>query len=324
MKENLLISIIIPVYNVEKYLERCLDSVINQTYKNLEIIVIDDGSTDNSGKICDKYAEKDNRIIVIHKENGGICSARNSGLNIAKGLYILFIDSDDYIDSDYIELLSEYADENTIVCCGYRKVQNEKTIINSIKNLKICSKLEFLNLLQYFEMQKINPIGNYMWNKLFPIRIFENIRFFEGHVFEDIYISIKLFNKIEKFIIIPNNGYNYMMRNNSIVHSFNKSYYNDLLISRIEQEKDLYFDKNLLEKACVLTINAVLMLFLYYSLGMYEMKKEEIVQLKEIIRTRKKYISIFCYKTWIKIFLILYADFLLKFIYKTKRYLYSN
>ncbi|HJA50079.1 MAG TPA: glycosyltransferase, partial [Candidatus Fusicatenibacter intestinipullorum] len=96
--EKVKISVIIPVYNVEKYLKRCLDSVINQTYKNLEIILIDDGSTDNSGKICDEYAQKDERIIVIHKENGGVSSARNKGLDICIGDYISFIDSDDWIN----------------------------------------------------------------------------------------------------------------------------------------------------------------------------------------------------------------------------------
>ena len=102
---NKLISIIIPVYNVEKYLEDCLNSVVNQTYKNLEIILIDDGSTDNSGKICDLYAKKDNRIVVIHKENAGVSSARNVGLKIAKGLYIGFVDPDDYIAEDMYEIL---------------------------------------------------------------------------------------------------------------------------------------------------------------------------------------------------------------------------
>ena len=96
-----LITIIIPIYNVEKYLRECLDSVINQTYKKLQIILIDDGSNDNSGKICDEYKEKDNRIEVMHKANGGVSSARNAGLKIAKGDYITFVDGDDYLDKDY-------------------------------------------------------------------------------------------------------------------------------------------------------------------------------------------------------------------------------
>lgn len=104
MKDDL-ISVIVPVYNVEKYLHKCINSILNQTYKNLEIILIDDGSTDNSGKICDEYALKDNRIKVIHKENGGLSSARNAGLDICSGDYIGFVDSDDYIAEDMYEYL---------------------------------------------------------------------------------------------------------------------------------------------------------------------------------------------------------------------------
>ena len=106
-KESYFISIIIPVYNVEKFLHNCLDSVLKQTYRNLEIILIDDGSTDNSGKICDNYAKIDNRIIVIHKENGGVSSARNVALKIAKGDYIVWIDSDDFISKNMITYLCE-------------------------------------------------------------------------------------------------------------------------------------------------------------------------------------------------------------------------
>ena len=100
-----LISVIVPVYNVEKYLNKCIDSIINQTYKNLEIILVDDGSQDSSGKICDEYTKKDNRIKVIHKENGGVSSARNIGLNNATGEWIAFIDADDWVDEEYLQTL---------------------------------------------------------------------------------------------------------------------------------------------------------------------------------------------------------------------------
>ena len=103
MNNTPLISVIVPVYNVEKYLRKCVDSIVNQTYKNLEIILVDDGSPDNCGKICDEFAEMDNRVMVIHKENGGLSSARNAGLDIATGEYITFVDSDDYIENDTYE-----------------------------------------------------------------------------------------------------------------------------------------------------------------------------------------------------------------------------
>ena len=110
--EEELISVILPIYNVEKYLEKCLKSVINQTYKNLEIILVDDGSKDNSPQICDEYAVKDKRIVVIHKSNGGLSDARNAGIEIAKGKYITLIDSDDYVEKDYVQFLYQLIKEN--------------------------------------------------------------------------------------------------------------------------------------------------------------------------------------------------------------------
>lgn len=112
------ISVIIPVYNVEKFLRRCLKSVINQTMSDLEIILVDDGSNDNSGEICDEYAKNDDRIIVIHKENGGLRSARNKGLDIATGEWITFVDSDDYIDTDMYEMLYSNAIEKEVDICA--------------------------------------------------------------------------------------------------------------------------------------------------------------------------------------------------------------
>ncbi|MGZ5551627.1 MAG: glycosyltransferase family 2 protein, partial [Nitrososphaeraceae archaeon] len=122
------ISIIIPVYNGVKYLPKCIDSVLNQTYKNLEIILVDDGSTDESGKICDTYSLKDNRIKVVHKQNGGLSDARNTGLKIATSEYIGFVDSDDFIESDMYEILLKtlYAYDADIVQCASYKIIDEK------------------------------------------------------------------------------------------------------------------------------------------------------------------------------------------------------
>ena len=121
------ISVIVPVYNVEKFIRKCLDSIINQTMEDLEIILVDDGSIDNSGIICDEYAKNDNRIVVIHKENGGVSSARNVGLNKAKGKFIAFIDSDDYVNDDYLEKL--YNPNVDMVFCGIKHKKIERDII---------------------------------------------------------------------------------------------------------------------------------------------------------------------------------------------------
>lgn len=137
MKEDL-ISIIVPVYKVENYLSKCLDSMICQTYKNIEIILVDDGSPDNSGKICDDYAKKDSRIKVIHKENGGLSDARNAGLKIATGKYIGFVDSDDYISVEMYEKLYNQAkkEDADIACCNYYRVKMEKNLIKELLEIK--------------------------------------------------------------------------------------------------------------------------------------------------------------------------------------------
>lgn len=131
-KQEDLISVIVPVYKVEKYLHRCVDSIINQTYKNLEIILVDDGSPDNCPKICDEYAQKDQRIKVIHKKNAGISEARNAGLEIAQGEFVAFVDSDDYIDSTMYEkmLLLAQKEKNDLVLCGFKKVSEDGKIEN--------------------------------------------------------------------------------------------------------------------------------------------------------------------------------------------------
>ena len=145
MEKQPLISVIVPVYNVEEYLPRCLDSIINQTYTNLEILLIDDGATDNSGKICDEYAQKDNRIRVFHKENGGVSSARNLGLDIMRGEYVAFVDSDDAILTDYIQVLFDLCIETNAEIARVRfyssleKLQND----NNDKTVEVIEKNSF-------------------------------------------------------------------------------------------------------------------------------------------------------------------------------------
>ncbi len=210
-----LISIIVPVYNVEKYLRKCIDSIVNQTYKNLEIILVDDGSTDDSGKICDEFAEKDGRIKVIHKENGGLSSARNAGLEIAAGKYLGFVDSDDYIAQDMYE--SMYAAINEfdadIACCGRYDVYDDKPM-----------KKSFV-MDRPIEMKSIDAIGRVlMWDgmdssacdKLYKSYIFEEIRYPIGKINEDIAIAFNILEKAGKIIHIGLPKYYYAHRENSI------------------------------------------------------------------------------------------------------------
>ena len=186
--DNLLVSIIVPVYNVEKYLCKCLDSIINQTYQNLEIILVDDESKDTSGQICDEYASKDSRIIVIHKENGGVSSARNRGLDIAKGNWVLFVDADDIIPLDALSFYFEVISTNDVdmVLGGYVECDEEGTILKS--NQKQFQKLlSMLDCLKLFYKSDTVLFQGYVWNRLMKLSIIQenHIRYNESIYFKE-------------------------------------------------------------------------------------------------------------------------------------------
>lgn len=206
-----MISVIIPVYQVEKHLRRCLDSVITQTFSDLEIILVNDGSTDSSGKICDEYAEKDSRIKVIHQENQGLSAARNAGLDIAKGDFIGFVDGDDYIEPAMYENLYQAAIENNadITICNFHRVDDSnKTLFYS--NLKAWTG----NSKDFVKKDGIRY--NYVWHKLYKKNLFKNIRFPVGRQWEDLFIMHDVFWHAEKITIIPYIGYNYVAHSQSI------------------------------------------------------------------------------------------------------------
>ena len=177
MKESDLISIVVPIYKVEKYINKCIESILNQTYKNLEIILVDDGSPDNCGKIADEYAKKDNRIKVIHKKNGGLSDARNAGIDIVKGKYIAFVDSDDYIEKEYIEIMYNAIRTNKvkIVQCGINKVNDDGKVLDSYGYLDN----ELINSKRIIEEKYTKyPISNVVaWNKLYSTDLFKDIRY---------------------------------------------------------------------------------------------------------------------------------------------------
>ena len=200
-KEENLVSVIIPVYNVEKYLPKCLDSVINQTYKNLEIILVDDGSPDNSGKICDEYAEKDSRIKVIHKENGGVSSARNVGIKQAKGQYLLFVDSDDYIKDGYFDAVRGAAlkYQCDIIQIGYQIEEKGRVGEALIEHLQ----METVFTLSDIPTILAQPpsIFTRVWKKsLFQ----DNCIYFPEHVwYEDLRATLKLLAVAERIVALP-------------------------------------------------------------------------------------------------------------------------
>lgn len=214
---NELISIIVPVYNVEQYLEKCVDSIINQKYKNLEIILVDDGATDSSGKLCDELAKIDNRIKVYHKENGGLSDARNYGVERATGDYIGFVDSDDYIDSEmYEELYEAIKKENVdVVECNLKIIYPDRVeLFTEQKYYNVYTKQEYLE-----EYLKIEKIFGSACVRLIKSDVVKKLKFPVGKLYEDTYYAYDLIEKVDSYVIMNNPYYNYLMRENSITNT---------------------------------------------------------------------------------------------------------
>lgn len=183
-----MVSVIVPIYKVEQYLPQCIDSIIGQTYKDLEIILVDDGSPDACGRICDKYARKDKRIKVYHKENGGLSDARNYGIRMATGEYLGFVDSDDWVEPEMFESLVRTADENhaDIVSCGFFREDLTRTIVCAGIDMKFTCSVDLVKALLR------DDIRVFVWNKLYRKSCLPLSVFSKGHVYEDIAIMHKI------------------------------------------------------------------------------------------------------------------------------------
>lgn len=240
MSEKLL-SVIIPVYNVEAYLERCVTSIISQDYTNLEIILVDDGSPDKSGQMCDQYAEKDLRIRVIHKTNGGLSSARNAGLAVAKGDYISFVDSDDSIMPNMYSTMVRIIEENglDILACGVRRIKKGK-ITEPVFDEKI-------NIMTGYDamVDCLANDGGAVWNKIYTKDAIGSVRFPEGRIFEDSAVTYLFMANSRKVGYISKAFYCYYYNGNSITQtSFKPKARWDYVLARQEafeyaREKDL-------------------------------------------------------------------------------------
>jgi len=216
---NPLISIIVPVYKVEPYLRKCVDSIIAQTYANLEIILVDDGSPDNCGKICDEYAERDERVRVVHKENGGLSDARNAALNIMQGEYVAFVDSDDWVLPNYIrdmyENLVKYKSDISLSGTVYVYENNKKKMVLAINNADgLYTQREAVENLFY--QKGIYPSA---YSKLYKAELFKNIRYPKGKWNEDSAITYKIFCMCERISFSRASNYCYLQRTGSIEHS---------------------------------------------------------------------------------------------------------
>lgn len=209
-----IISIIVPVYNVENYLEKCVTSILRQTFSDFELILVDDGSTDSSGGLCERLKERDSRIIVIHKENGGLSSARNAGIDIAKGSYLGFVDSDDFISTDmYEELLQaiEEYDADLAIC----DLVNCYGKIPDIQRIR--TKTEVLTQKEcFYEVFVGSKISVSAVNKLYRRDLFRGLRYREGITFEDAYIISDILHKCNKIVLNKTGKYFYIHRRNTI------------------------------------------------------------------------------------------------------------
>ena len=224
-----LVSVIIPIYGVEQYLDRCVRSVVNQSYAHLEIILVDDGSTDRCPAMCDAWANKDSRIQVIHKPNGGLSSARNAGLDMATGEFIAFVDSDDYVEPDYIATMIDAAQKNhaDLVMCS---VFHEDADGNAIEQtapvrrkeyapitdtLRTCSGIDCMR-----QRGEENGVDNVVaWNKLYRCQLWKDLRYPVGKLHEDEFVTYRIFGRTRTAVLLPERLYHYIERTGSIMHT---------------------------------------------------------------------------------------------------------
>ena len=231
-----LISIIVPVYNTEKYLKRCVESLLTQSFRNIEVCLVDDGSTDDSGKLCDEYEAKDPRVNGIHKTNGGLSSARNAAMHRVHGEYITYVDSDDYVDKQYIEYLYNLIEQNgaQVSSCGVLSVDENDAPIKKQSSKTAQPDVytaEEATIRQFYQ----RGVTNHACGKLFAKNCFREVKFPENRQYEDLATVYRLFGNAEKIVIGHENHYFYLQRRDSIMHSK----YSDKKMDRIAVSEEI-------------------------------------------------------------------------------------
>lgn len=315
------ISVIVPIYNVEKYLDRCVKSLINQTYKNIEIILVDDGSPDKCPEMCDYYATEDYRIKVIHKENGGLSDARNVGIEKSTGSYISFVDSDDWVEEDFIEeLYNNIKRENAdISIIGYTLIWDSgKRITYSDNNDYFVYNQEYA----IKELLKQKKFQCMVCQKMYKRDIFSDIKFPLGKIYEDVAVSLPTFLKADKVVFSGDPKFYYFQRENSIVNekfSKEKLYFLDCCKEIIDYSNNhnKIFDK----EAHNFYLRALLMLLLQLYSDVRTRNSEICKQLEKEVRKNKKHIFVNPYidfKKRIALFMIL-VRFPRRLLYKVWR-----
>lgn len=269
-----LVSVLVAVYNTQDYLERCIDSIIGQTYEKIEVIIVDDGSKDESLKICKDFMKKDSRIKVIHQENGGLAAARNTGIRYAEGEYVCFLDSDDYIENDYIETLYKSLKRYQVdvaVCAYDREYPNGKVVAMCMDSDKMIGREEAM-----VNMYRYNSFGAYSWNKMFRMDMIKKYGLIydpELRMSQDLYFSTQYIQKIKSAYYINRPLYHYIYNEDSVCRNIKKTgVFQDRFMTSIlahEKTKDLLQaeDKEIRQSFSERYVNTYMRLTvnLYYS-----------------------------------------------------------
>jgi len=214
----MLVSVIVPVYKVEKYLKNCIDSILQQTYKDFELILVDDGSPDDCGRICDSYAQRDSRIVVIHQKNGGLSNARNSGINVARGSFLFFVDSDDFILPQCLDILvKESIDKNAdMVVCSYCRCEPCASLVDVRSPANYFTDVFSSNKMEVFLTTK--KIGTTAWGKLYKKELFRQLRYPDGKYNEDVFTTYIAVHEANKVVSCSYIGYVYRENQMSIMN----------------------------------------------------------------------------------------------------------
>lgn len=257
-----LVSVIIPVYKVEQYLERCVRSVTSQTYDNLEILLIDDGSPDRCGEMCDSFAAEDRRIRVIHQKNGGLSAARNTGIDASSGQWLFFIDSDDFIHRDCIGKLLAAAETSgaDIASCGFEKTEDD-TIRGDVRfpATEVISRDEAMRRLF------LEEDTSFAWGKIYRRELFQGIRFPEGRTFEDLATTHLLVNRCRAVACVSAPYYGYYQNPASISHALNAESQYNMLLAWIDRYRFCHENYRQLEKRCLAQMTHYYLLVCSYS-----------------------------------------------------------
>ena len=218
-----LISVIVPIYHAEAYLRRCADSILNQDYRDLELILVDDGSPDGCPGLCDAFAESDSRVVVIHQKNKGVSAARNTGLDAAHGEYIAFVDADDWVEPDYLSYLLRLlqAGDSSIAACNHYVTINGRDIVkfSVVNDLRILSKKSAYDGLLYHRPPDVSA-----WGKLYVRSLFDRVRYPEGRIFEDTWIIADLLDAVDTLAYGTEAKYHYVYRQNTLSKSADSSH----------------------------------------------------------------------------------------------------